>query len=78
MVLFIKFAYPSISGYAKFTISFTMRKKKKEKNKESISLTLGKESISLTLGPAIPLTYEDGSLIPKNEVYANIVNLITQ
>lgn len=55
-----------------------MRKKKKEKNKESISLTLGKESISLTLGPAIPLTYEDGSLIPKNEVYANIVNLITQ
>jgi len=78
MVLLIKFAYPSISGYAKFTISFTMRKKNKEKNKERISFTLGKESISFTLGPAIPLTYEDGSLIPKNEVYANIVNLITQ
>ncbi|KAJ8425848.1 hypothetical protein Cgig2_000480 [Carnegiea gigantea] len=78
MVLLIKFTYPSISGYAKFTISFTMRKKNKEKNKERISFTLGKESISFTLGPAISLTYEDGSLIPKNEVYANIVNLITQ
>ena len=65
MVLLIKLAYPSISGYAKFTISFTMIKKNKER-------------ISFTLGPAIPLTYEDDSLIPKYEVYANIVNLITQ
>ncbi|KAJ8425849.1 LOW QUALITY PROTEIN: hypothetical protein Cgig2_000481 [Carnegiea gigantea] len=78
MVLLIKFAYPSISGYAKFTISFTMRKRNKEKNKERISFTLGKESISFTLGPAIPLTYEDGNLIPTNKVNANIVNLITQ
>lgn len=64
MVLLIKFAYPFLSGYAKFTISITM-------------IQNNNVQLSFTLGPAIPLTYEDGSLIPKNSVYDTIVNLIT-
>lgn len=59
MSLLIQFAYPSLSGYGKFTISFTMKR------------SYGEE-ISFTIGPAIPLTYPDGKLIPMSEVYAHI------
>lgn len=52
----IQFAYPSLSGYGKFTISFTMKR------------SYGEE-ISFTLGDAIPLTYPYCKLIPKSEVY---------
>jgi hypothetical protein len=63
MDLLIQFAYPSLSGYAKFTISFTMKRS-------------SGEDISFTLGPAIPLTYPDGQLIPMSEVYAHIYRSI--
>lgn len=46
MDLLIQFAYPSLSAYGKFTISYTMKR------------SYGEE-ISLTIGPAIPLTYQD-------------------
>lgn len=65
MDLLIQFAYPSLSGYGKFSISFTMIR------------SYGEE-ISFTLGPAIPLTYEDGKFIPMAEVYAHISRLITK
>ncbi|KAK8491913.1 hypothetical protein V6N13_072336 [Hibiscus sabdariffa] len=55
MDLLIQFAYPSLSGYGKFSISFTMIR------------SYGEE-ISFTLGPAIPLTYEDGKFIPMAEM----------
>ncbi|KAK8488086.1 hypothetical protein V6N11_019756 [Hibiscus sabdariffa] len=54
MDLLIQFAYPSLSGYGKFSISFTMIR------------SYGEE-ISFTLGPAIPLTYEDGKFVPMAE-----------
>lgn len=57
--LLIQFAYPSLSGYAKFNISLTFMR------------SYGEE-ISFTTGPAIPLTYQDCELIPKNDVYAQI------
>ena len=63
MSLLIQFAYPSLSGYGKFTISLTMKR------------SAGLE-ITSTIGPAIPLTYEDCKLIPKNEVYSHIAHLI--
>lgn len=63
MDLLIKFAYPSLSGYGKFTISFTMIR------------SYGEE-ISFTLGAAVPLTYQDGTLIPIGEVYAHIYRYI--
>ncbi|KAM3300942.1 hypothetical protein P3S67_015442 [Capsicum chacoense] len=69
MDLLIQFAYPSLSGsnslscYGKFTISFTMKR------------TYGEE-ITFTLGNAIPLTHEDGKLIPMSEVYVNLSLLI--
>jgi hypothetical protein len=59
MDLLIQFAYPSLSSYGKFTISLTMKR------------SYGEE-ITFTLGPAIPLTYQDGTLIPMSEVYAHI------
>nr|GLL31769.1 DNA-polymerase-like [Ipomoea trifida]GMD18005.1 orf148 [Ipomoea batatas]GMD19393.1 orf148 [Ipomoea batatas] len=46
MDLLNKFAYPSLSGYGKFTITFTMMR------------SYGEE-ISFTLGQAISLTYMD-------------------
>ncbi|KAJ8423926.1 LOW QUALITY PROTEIN: hypothetical protein Cgig2_021619 [Carnegiea gigantea] len=56
MDLLIQFAYPSLSGYGKFTISFTMRR------------SYGEE-ITFTLGPAIPLTNEDGKhILQQSEV----------
>ena len=63
MSLLIMFAYPSLSGYGKFTISFTM--------KQSYG-----EEISFTIGAAIPLTYPDCKLIPMSEVYAHISRYI--
>lgn len=63
MDLLILFAYPPLSGYGKFTISFTMKR------------SYGEE-ISFTLGPAIPLTYQDCKLIPMSEVYAHIYRTI--
>jgi len=63
MDLLIQFAYPSLSGYGKFTISVTMKR------------SYGEE-ISFTLGSAIPLTSQDGKLIPKSEVYAHIYQYI--
>ena len=63
MDLLIQFAYPSLSGYGKFTISFTMKR------------SYGEE-ISFTLGRAIPLTYQDCKLIPMSEVYAHISRCI--
>lgn len=59
MDLLIQFAYPSLSGYGKFTISFTMKR------------SYG-EDISFTLGHAIPLTSQDCNFIPMSEVYAHI------
>ena len=63
MDLLIQFVYPSLSGYAKFSISFTMK------------LSYGEE-ITFTLGPAIPLTYQDCKFIPMSEVYAHISKYI--
>lgn len=63
MDLLIQFAYPSLSGYGKFTISLTVMR------------SFGVE-ITFTLGPAIPLTYQDCKLIPMSEVYANIYQII--
>nr|UYK51798.1 hypothetical protein [Paphiopedilum micranthum] len=65
MDLLIQFAYPSLFGYGKFSISFTMMR------------SYGVE-ISFTLGNAIALTYQDCKLIPKSEVYANISRYITK
>lgn len=59
MDLLVQFAYPCISGYAKFTISFTIKR------------SYG-DDISFTLGAAIPLTYEDGNFIPMSDVYSQI------
>lgn len=63
MDLLIKYAYPSLSGYGKFTISFTMMR------------SYGEE-ITFTIGPAIPLTHLDCKLIPMSDVYAHIYPLI--
>lgn len=63
MDLLIQFVYPSLSGYGKFTISFTMKR------------SYGEE-LTFTLGSAIPFTYQDCKLIPMCEVYTNINNSI--
>jgi hypothetical protein len=63
MDLLIQFVYPLLSGYAKFTISFTMKRS-------------GGVEISFTLGPGIPLTYEDGSLIPMSDINSHIYSQI--
>jgi hypothetical protein len=57
MDLLIQFAYPSLSGYGKFTISFTM-------------IDSYKGEFTFTLAPAIPLTDQDGDLMPKRAVFA--------
>lgn len=61
MDLIIQFVYPKLSGYAKFTISFTMKQ------------DYGEE-ITYTLGSAIPLTYEDSKPISQSEVY-NLIRM---
>ncbi|WOL17415.1 DNA polymerase-like [Canna indica] len=64
MDLLIQFAYPVISGYAKFTICLTMK------------IAYGAD-ISFTLGFAIPLTYGDNNdLIPGGVVYSHIFTQI--
>nr|YP_010127582.1 DNA-polymerase-like [Bougainvillea spectabilis]QPP04906.1 DNA-polymerase-like [Bougainvillea spectabilis] len=65
MDLLIQFAYPSLSGYAKFTLTFTM-------------IRSNEEEISFTLGSAIPLTHQDGKLIPMSDVYSHIFRYINK
>ena len=59
MDLLIQFAYPRLSGYAKFTITC------------SLIRSYGVE-IPFTLGPAIPLTTQDGTNIPQSEIFSEI------
>lgn len=63
MDLLIRFAYPAILGYAKFTITFTM-------------LRSFEVEVPFTLGPAIPLTDLDEKLIPMGIVYAQISKIL--
>lgn len=64
MDLIIQYAYPSILGYSKFTISLTVK------------ISYG-EMVTFTLGTAIPLTEaENGNLIKKNVIYSNIYDLL--
>ncbi|KAL0284736.1 UNVERIFIED_CONTAM: hypothetical protein Scaly_2840700 [Sesamum calycinum] len=65
MDLLIQFAYPSLSGYGKFTISYTI----------SPSYGLWGE-LTFTLDNAIPLTDQDNKKIPMNDVYALIYKSI--
>ncbi|XP_027177654.1 uncharacterized protein LOC113776793 [Coffea eugenioides] len=62
MDLLTQYAYPSISGYSKFTIQLSM--------KQSF------DEIHFTLGPAIPLTFEDGEFIPKSNIYDQVYRLL--
>ncbi|KAI3773863.1 hypothetical protein L1987_48402 [Smallanthus sonchifolius] len=57
-----QYGYPSISDYVKLIISLTMKH------------TYGEE-ITFTTGRSIPLTSQDGSLLPKNEIYARVNQL---
>lgn len=59
------FAFPSLSGYCKFTISFTSRR------------SFGEE-ITFTPGPAISLTTMDEDLIPQSVVFAHIKKYIIE
>lgn len=63
MDLLNQFAYPSITGYAKFGILITM--------KQSYG-----EDITFSIGKAIPLTDESGNLLPKSVVYSHIYDAI--
>lgn len=63
MDLLNQFAYPSLSGYGKFTISLTM-------------IRSPGEEITFTIGPAIPLTNLNNDLIPMSEVYGHIKQYI--
>lgn len=63
MDLLNQFAYPSVSGYSKFTISLRVNK------------SYG-EDITFTIGNAIPLTRDDGNFIPINIVYSHIYDSI--
>ncbi|KAL2942399.1 DNA polymerase [Bienertia sinuspersici] len=58
------YAYPSIGTYAKFQILVSMK------------VSPG-GIISFTIGKAIPLTFDDGKLIPQSHVYARILRAIT-
>lgn len=62
MDLLNQYAYPFISGYSKLTIQLTMKRLF--------------DDISFTLGKAIPLTFEDGKLIPKSNIYEEVYLLI--
>ncbi|KAJ8746889.1 hypothetical protein K2173_010161 (mitochondrion) [Erythroxylum novogranatense] len=59
MDLLAQYAFPSLSGYGKFTISLTI-------------MQSSEEEITFTAGEAIPLTYEDNTIIPMSEIYTNI------
>lgn len=63
MDLLIRFAYPFILGYAKFTITFTM-------------LRSFEVEVPFTLGSAIPLTDLDENIIPRGIVYGEISKMI--
>ncbi|KAK9741132.1 hypothetical protein RND81_03G084000 [Saponaria officinalis] len=62
MDLLTQYAYPSISGYSKFTIQLTMKRSFDE--------------INFTLGLAIPLTFEDGEFIPKSNIYDKVSRIL--
>ncbi|KAK7357083.1 hypothetical protein VNO80_16364 [Phaseolus coccineus] len=62
MDLLNQYVYPSISGYCKFTITMTLKK------------SYG-ENLSFTRGSAIPLTYQDCTFIPINEIYSRIKDI---
>lgn len=68
MDLLIQGCYPRllVGKYAKFTILFRMQKKE----------PFVEDEFSFSLGPAIPLTHQDGMLLPENEVYSHIYNQI--
>lgn len=63
MDLLILYTYPSIGSYAKFTTIVNMK------------ISRGDE-IGFALGRAIPLTYDDGSLIPMGYVYSRILSMV--
>ncbi|KAI5640986.1 hypothetical protein M9H77_00147 [Catharanthus roseus] len=65
MDLLNQFAYPYISAYAKFTISMSILKPH-----------IG-EILTSTIGLAIPLTFPDNSLIPRQEVYSRVYDSIS-
>ncbi|KAL2894805.1 DNA polymerase, partial [Bienertia sinuspersici] len=64
MDLLLQYAYPSIATYAKFQILVSMK------------VSPG-GVISFTIGKAIPLTFDDGKLIPQSHVYARILRAVT-
>ena len=63
MDLLIQFAYPCLSGYAKFSITYTMMR------------TYGEE-FSFTIGKAIPLTNDKNDLLDKSDVLREITRMI--
>nr|CBJ20672.1 hypothetical protein [Beta vulgaris subsp. maritima] len=65
MDLLIQYAYPAIAGYSKFNVLFTMKR------------SYGVD-ITFTIGNAIPLTLEDGNLLPKNEIDAHLERSISK
>ena len=64
MDLLNEYAYPSLSGYAKFTITMTVMPDRKV------------NEFTSTIGPAIPLTYQDSSLIPLERVYSPVYDTL--
>jgi len=67
MDLLVRYVYPVLSGYAKANIIFYM---KRGEEGEEIAKPLNKQSI--------PLTLDDGTPIPKSEIYAHIFRSIFQ
>jgi hypothetical protein len=65
MDLLIRFVYPFLNGYSSFTIAFTMKRPPGDE-------------ISFTLGSAIPLTNQDGSIIPYSAIFSQVFSLIVQ
>ncbi|NP_064019.1 orf148 (mitochondrion) [Beta vulgaris subsp. vulgaris] len=65
MDLLLEYAYPRLGkdSYAKFIIIVSMK-------------VSDKDDIGFSLGSAIVLTLEDGSLIPKGNVYSSIQSLV--
>lgn len=63
--LLLRYVYPSLSGYGKFTISYTMKR------------SYGEE-ITFTTGAAIPLTYQNCDPIPLPVVYAQIEQCLSK
>lgn len=66
MDLLVRFVYPSVLGYTKANIIFYM--KKEESSSDEIAKPLNKQST--------PLTFEDGTLIPKKDICEHLYNSI--